>query len=326
MLGSWVRAPGGSQKSLAFLQGFFVLPLNVPLSCAGGYIFPFRAVNDTPFPRRKLPRRIPGAFGQEFPRRRLHFSIPGGKRYLIPAQNCATEDSGRVWTRIPAQAATFFHSRREKIPHSRAERCHGTFRADWALFSRADGYNFLFRAEKDTPSRAEGCHGGFRAGLAKNSRPGGYIFPFRARKDTPFLRRTVPRNIPSGLGTVFPRRLLHLSFPRQKRYPIPAQNGATKDSGRVWPRIPAQAATFFLSAQKMIPFSRAERCHGGFRAGLAKNYRAGGYIFPFQAGKDTSFPRRTVPRRIPGGMGTFFPRRESNMCRGEKFFLNFTFY
>ena len=81
--------------------------------------------------------------------------------------------------------------------------------------------------------------------------------------------------------------------------------------GRVWPLIPAQAVTFFYSATEKIPHSRAEfisnscracfstiscaeRCPGAFRADLAPDSRAGGCFFPFRAGKDTSFPRRTV--------------------------------
>ena len=158
-------------------------------------------------------------------------------------------------------------------------------------------------------SRAESCLGGFRADWALFSRAGGYIFPFRARKDTSFLRRKLPRRIPGGKGCQFPRRQLHFSFQRQKRYLIPAQNGATKNSGRKKQPVPAQAATFFLSAPEKIPHSRA-----------------GGDIFPFRARKDTSFPRRTVTRRIPGGKGCIFQRRENNMCRGEKIFLIFTFY
>ena len=145
---------------------------------------------------------------------------------LISAQKGATKDSGRIGQRIPAQAATFFRSAQKRIPRSRAERCHGGFRADWATDSRA----------------------------------GSYIFPFRAEKDTPFLRRKVPRRIPGGLGNGFPRRRLHFSVPRRKRYPVPAQKSATKDTGRIGQRIPAQAATFFRSAQKRIPRSRAERC------------------------------------------------------------------
>ena len=106
-----------------------------------------------------------------------------------------------------------------------------------------------------------------------------------------FLRRN---------GTVFPRRRLQLFFQRRKRYFIPAQNGATGCSGRIWHRFPAQAVTIILSAQKKIPYSGAEWCHGVFRADLevhsgaelhlraicacwAGNSRAGGYIFPFQA-------------------------------------------
>ena len=150
---------------------------------------------------------------------------------LISAQKDATEDYGRAGQRIPAQAATFFRSERKKIPHS----------------------------------RAEGCFGGFRADLATDFRAGGYIFPSRAEKDTPFPRRRVPRRIPSGLGNGFPRRRLHFSVPRRKRYPIPAQKGATEDSGRTGQRIPAQAATFFRSARKKIPRSRAERCHEALR-------------------------------------------------------------
>ena len=49
---------------------------------------------------------------------------------LIQAQNREAGDSGRVWQRISAQAVTFFHSALKKILHSRAERCHGAFRAD----------------------------------------------------------------------------------------------------------------------------------------------------------------------------------------------------
>ena len=106
-----------------------------------------------------------------------------------------------------------------------------------------------------------------------------------------FLRRN---------GTVFPRRRLQFFFLRRKRHSIPARKGTPEQSGRIWHRFPAQAATIFLSAQKKIPYSGAEWCYGGFRADLAAhsgaelhpraicacwagNSRAGGYIFPFQA-------------------------------------------
>jgi hypothetical protein len=45
---------------------------------------------------------------------------------------------------------------------------------------------------------------------------------------------------------------------------------------------------------RLVPFSRAERCHGGFRADWAADSCAGGYFFLFRAGKDTPFLRRTA--------------------------------
>ena len=159
------------------------------ISRVGGYNFPFCAEKDTPFPLRRVPRSIPGGFGGIFLRRRLQFSIPRGQRYPIPAQKGTTEDSGRIWHRFPAHAATIFHSARKKIPHSSAERCHGAIRAG----KRAD-------------SRAEGCPGAFRADLAAISRAGGYNFPFCAEKDTPFPRRTLLRRIPGGKGSPFTRK------------------------------------------------------------------------------------------------------------------------
>ena len=73
--------------------------------------------------------------------------------------------------------------------------------------------------------------------------------------------------------------------------------------------IPAQAETFFLSAPEKIPHSRAESYLCASRAGWAADSRAGGYIFLFRAENDTSFPRRTVLRRIPSGKGSPLPRR-----------------
>ena len=141
------------------------------------------------------------------------------KRYPIPAQNVATGQSGRIWGHFPAQAATFFHSAQKKIPHSRAERCHGAF----------------------------------RAGRAANSRAGGYNFPFCAGNDTPFLRRRVPRVSPGAFGGIFLRRRLQFFLPSRKRYLIPAQKGATGRPARVWGLIPAQKATTDQSARKNGP-------------------------------------------------------------------------
>ena len=140
-------------------------------SCAGGYNFPFRAEKDTSFPRRTVPRSTPGEFGGRIPRRRLQFSFPRRKRYLIPAQNGATEQSGRIWGHFPAQAATIFHSAPKKIPYSRAERCHGAARADLGAFSRAEQSYIATRADLATESRAGGwqmvaewCHGASGSG------------------------------------------------------------------------------------------------------------------------------------------------------------------
>jgi hypothetical protein len=86
-----------------------------------------------------------------------------------------------------AQAATIFLSAPEMIPHSRAElgvrrfqagleddsraeRCHGGFRAENAVKSRAGGNISLFRADSVANSRAEWCHGGFCAEKAANFR------------------------------------------------------------------------------------------------------------------------------------------------------------
>jgi hypothetical protein len=100
-----------------------------------------------------------------------------------------------------------------------------------------------------------------------------------------------------------------LQFPvlRRKRYSIPAQNGITEASERIGQRFPAQAVTIFLSAQKKIPHSGAERCHGSFRAYWAAISLAGGYNFPFCAEKDTPFRRRMVLRSIPGGFSANIP-------------------
>ena len=111
-----------------------------------------------------------------------NLNIPRGKGYLIHAQKCATERSGRVRERFPAQAATIFHSAQKKIPHSRAEGCHGAVRAHLGAFSRAGGNNFSFRAGNDTP----------------------------------FLRRTVPRSISGAFGGIFLRRKLQRTNPRGK--------------------------------------------------------------------------------------------------------------
>jgi hypothetical protein len=86
-----------------------------------------------------------------------------------------------------AQAATIFLSAPEMIPHSRAElgvrrfqagleddsraeRCHGGFRADMAAHSCAGGNISLFRADSVANSCAERCHGCFCAEKAANSR------------------------------------------------------------------------------------------------------------------------------------------------------------
>jgi hypothetical protein len=89
-------------------------------SCAGGNNFPFCAEKDTSFLlrtgsqafpgefdclflRRRVLRSISGALGDIFLRRRLQFSIPRGKRYPIPAQKGAKEDSWRKKQLVPAQ-------------------------------------------------------------------------------------------------------------------------------------------------------------------------------------------------------------------------------
>jgi hypothetical protein len=73
----------------------------IPLSRAERCHLPFRAQNDTPFPRRTVssgisggfgtlfPRRtvssgIPGGFGTCFPRRRLHYETPDNNKAYIP--------------------------------------------------------------------------------------------------------------------------------------------------------------------------------------------------------------------------------------------------
>jgi hypothetical protein len=66
----------------------------------------------------------------------------------------------------------------------------------------------------------------------------------RAEKDTPFLRRRLHFSVPGGFGSPFPRRRLLFQILRVKRYPIPAQNGTSEHSGRVWHHFPAQAVTF----------------------------------------------------------------------------------
>ena len=53
-----------------------------------------------------------------------------------------------------------------------------------------------------------------------------------------------------GNGTVFPRRRLQFFFLRRKRHSIPAQNGATGCSGRIWRPIPAQNVATSTSARK----------------------------------------------------------------------------
>ena len=101
----------------------------------------------------------------------------------------------------------------------------------------------------------------------------------------------------------------NLKILRRKRYPIPAQKGATERSGRVGERFPAQAATISHSAPEMIPHFCAEGCHGAIQAGRAAHSSAGGGNFPFSAVNDTSFTRRRVPLSVPGGLGSFFLRR-----------------
>jgi hypothetical protein len=54
----------------------------------------------------------------------------------------------------------------------------------------------------------------------------------------------------------------------------------------------------------LVPFSRAERCPGASRADWVADSRAGDYFFPFRAGKDTPFLRRTLSRSIPGLFGS----------------------
>ena len=110
-----------------------------------------------------------------------------------------------------------------------------------------------------------------------------------------------------GNGTVFPRRRLQLFFLRRKRYPIPAQKGATGCYGRIWRlisarnficgqsarvmrSIPAQAATFFCSMRiwQRIP---------------AQNFIRG----------QSARVRRAIPAQVatfsvPGVFGGSFPR------------------
>jgi hypothetical protein len=60
----------------------------------------------------------------------------------------------------------------------------------------------------------------------------------------------------------------NLKILRVKRYPIPAQKGATEHFGRIWGPIPAQAASIFPSAQKKIPHSCSDLGVRYFRASL----------------------------------------------------------
>jgi hypothetical protein len=94
--------------------------------------------NGTVFPRRRL---------QLFFLRRKRYFIPAQKsatedsgrvRMPIPAQNGAMEDSGRIWHRFPAQAVAIFLSAQKKIPYFGAEWCHGAIRADFAAHSGAE--------------------------------------------------------------------------------------------------------------------------------------------------------------------------------------------
>ena len=119
----------------------------------------------------------------------------------------------------------------------------------------------------------------------------------------------MPRSISGAFGGIFLRRRQQFPIRRRKRYPIPAQKGATECSGRIWRPFPAQAATIFHSAPKKIPHFCAEGCYGVFRAGRAANSCAGGYNFPFRAEIDTPFSRRTLPRSYLSGKMGRIPRR-----------------
>ena len=136
-------------------------------------------------------------------------------------------------------------------------------------------------------------------------------------KEGEFPRRTVPRSISGGKGGEFWRRRQQFPIWRGKRYSIPAQNGATEHSARIWQpipaqngatehpgrkrgRFPAQAVTIFSSQAGKIPNSRAEGCNRALRA---------------ERGGD--FPHRTVLPGITGGKGGDFPRRRQQFPGGS---------
>ena len=97
---------------------------------------------------------------------------------------------------------------------------------------------------------------------------------FRAEKDTPFTRRTVPRMLPRGIGTVFPRRQLHFSIPG--------------GLGTVFPR---------------------RQLHFSIPGGLGTVFPRRRLHFSIPGGLGGHFLRRKLPQSIPGVFGTVFPRR-----------------
>ena len=112
---------------------------------------------------------------------------------------------------------------------------------------------------------------------------------------------------PERISALITAQNVHTEHSGQKRYPIPAQNVHTEHSGRIWPRIPAQAATIFHSRRERHPIPAQKSATEDSGRIWPRISRAGGYIFPFRAKNDTPFPRRTLPRSIPGGFGHGFP-------------------
>ena len=158
MLGSRVRSPGGSlrQASELVLEPFFL------------------CISDT-------PHHPPG-------RTHYQISIPSGKRYPIPAQNIATEDCGRVWPLIPAQAATFFLPAQKRYPIPAQDIATEDSGRIWPQIP-AQAATFSLPAQKRYPIPAQNVA----------TEHFGRIWPL----------------IPSQAATFF--------LPAQKRYHIPAQ-------------------------------------------------------------------------------------------------------
>ena len=77
------------------------------------------AEKDTQFPRRKVPRSIPGWFGGIFPRRRLHFSVPGGLSSKILRGKLPRSIPSGICGKIPRGTTSQRHTQRP--PHKKTQ-------------------------------------------------------------------------------------------------------------------------------------------------------------------------------------------------------------